>query len=233
MSATERFFPRDGPASIRSWCSTSFKTSTDYHWRACWSRRSIGRKRCAELICRSWKTLPMPLNSRFTRPAGLEASAIFAHWRTAESRRPLSAWRYTPALWIPGQSRESSRNDDPRSDERSEQTDRARIQLGRITHVRETETLHVFPGYALDVVRCDTLERVDEVLGFPVVACVQLRPREKIRLRGVRFVVEKVFRDELLLQLLQSRRIERSLLKVDDRRSHQLERRIGRDSRDE
>src|SRR5687768_18267059 len=100
----------------------------------------------------------MPQNSRFTPPAGLEASAIFAHWRTAESRRLSSAWRYTLALWIPGPSRENSRNDDPLMGKLSEQTDRAWIQLGRITHVRETETLHVFPGNALDIFRRDTLE---------------------------------------------------------------------------
>jgi len=88
--------------------------------------------------------------------------------------------------------------------------------------------LHIPSGDCPHRLRSNTLELFHEALGSPVIAAVKVSPREEIRLGVIRLVVEEVLGQELLLQLVQSVRVQEALLKLPNGVLHQPERCIGR-----
>src|SRR3954469_4945056 len=101
------------------------------------------------------------------------ASTTCARLPIAALPPQLSAWRSTRAPWIPGPSPKSLPNSSE-LDDLLEQADCPRIQLRRITHVGEPETLHVATRYPLDCFRGHALQLVHEAIRLTVVSFVKL-----------------------------------------------------------
>src|SRR5206468_8285279 len=99
-----------------------------------------------------------------------------------------------------------------------------RVELRGITHVGESEAAHVPPCDSLHRLRAHVFQLVDKPFRLMIITFIELRSRKKVCQGGVGLVVEKIFGDELLLELLETNGVEHALLQIENRCSHQFER---------
>ncbi len=75
--------------------------------------------------------------------------------------------------------------------------------------------MHVLHGDALDILRPDAPQFVDELARRAIVALIELGPREERRLVSVDFVLQEVVGKKLLNETLQAARVDQPCVEVD------------------
>src|SRR5687768_3093876 len=98
------------------------------------------------------------------------------------------------------------------SSARSESRDQLAPQLCRVADIREPDALHVLLRDTSHRFRSHVPQLVDELVSLSIISAIELGSRQKIGLRPVRLVVQKVFREKLLLEPFQSFPFEQSFL---------------------